>query len=245
VVAEALRERGLDEGAAWWAAERVRTLLDLPLPSALGGDEETLALRLVDAWLAHPAVRPFIRVNAWEGVEWFHRESWEELIAWTDRLEQILGPDGAAAGAASLSPSTLARVLEAAGAVSGYRVDRLREALGAGPEPEPVLLAATPKARSKGRAKAKSATQAPAELYIEAEEVVLSEDGQEIVVVDEVVLAADGEVLVEAVISDEITLAEPVSSAPGKTAKQGKTRKDSKSKKVAKPDKAKKSKKGK
>ena len=75
VVADSLRGRGLDEGAAWWAAERVRTLLDLPLPGSLGGDEATLPLRLVDAWLAHPAVRPFIRVNAWEGVEWFHRES--------------------------------------------------------------------------------------------------------------------------------------------------------------------------
>ena len=94
VVADALRSRGLDEGAAWWAAERVHTLLDLPLPSMLGGPAKTLPLRLVDAWLAHPAVRPFIRVNAWEGVEWFHRESWDELLAWMERLEWILSPAG-------------------------------------------------------------------------------------------------------------------------------------------------------
>jgi glycosidase len=134
VVADALRARGLDEGAAWWAAERVRTLLDLPLPGSLGGDEATLALRLVDAWLAHPAIRPFIRVNAWDGVEWFHRESWEELIAWIDRLGWIL--DDEAGATPPVEPSPIGRLLEAAGEVSGYRVDRLREALGAEPEPE-------------------------------------------------------------------------------------------------------------
>ena len=77
---------------AWWAAERVHTLLDLPLPSMLGGPARTLPLRLVDAWLSHPAVRPFIRVNAWDGAEWFHRESWDELLAWVERLEWILRP---------------------------------------------------------------------------------------------------------------------------------------------------------
>ena len=39
----------------------VRPLVDLPLPSSLDGDAETLPLRLVDAWLASPAVRAFVR----------------------------------------------------------------------------------------------------------------------------------------------------------------------------------------
>ncbi len=89
VVADGLRGHGLDEGGAWWAAERVRTLLDLPLPSGPGGTAASQASRLVDAWLAHPAVRPFIRVNAWDGVEWFHRESFDELLTWMDRLERL------------------------------------------------------------------------------------------------------------------------------------------------------------
>ncbi len=128
VVAEALRAGGLDEAGAWWAAERVRTLLDLPLPSSLGGPAATLLARLVDAWLAHPAVRPFIRVNAWDGVEWFHRESWEELLAWMDRLERALAP--AEAGARRpVRRSTLLRRLGDAAEASGYRVDRLRQAL--------------------------------------------------------------------------------------------------------------------
>ena len=142
VVADALRSRGLDEGVAWWAAERVHTLLDLPLPSMLGGPARTLPLRLVDAWLSHPAVRPFIRVNAWEGAEWFHRESWDELLAWVERLEWILSPEDARLPR-PVERSALEMALTDAADVAGYRVDRLREALGAKPavvaEPEPEL----------------------------------------------------------------------------------------------------------
>jgi hypothetical protein len=129
VVADALRGRGLDEGAAWWAAERVHTLLDLPLPSSIGGPASTLAARLVDAWLAHPAVRAFLRINTWEGVDYFHGESWLELLAWMDRLERLLTPrDERVKRPVELS--VLERTLTDAADASGYRVDRLREALG-------------------------------------------------------------------------------------------------------------------
>jgi hypothetical protein len=131
VVADALRGRGLDEGAAWWAAERVHTLLDLPLPSSLGGPAATLPARLVDAWLAHPAVRPFIRVNAWDGAEWFHRESWDELLAWVERLERVLTPPGERARR-PVGRAALLRTLAETAEASGYRVDRLRAALAGG-----------------------------------------------------------------------------------------------------------------
>ncbi len=151
VVADALRSRGLDESQAWWAAERVRTLLDLPLPSHAGGPAATLPLRLVDAWLAHPAVRPFIRVNAWDGVEWFHRESWDELLVWVDRLELILALPDEPARKAAQRRALLERLAEAA-ETSGYRVDRLRVELGAAPvavvEPGPP---AKPVARGRDR----------------------------------------------------------------------------------------------
>ncbi len=129
VVADGLRGHGLDEASAWWAAERVRTLLDLPLPSNVGGRGSGVALRLVDAWLAHPAVRPFIRVNAYEGVEWFHRESFDELVAWMDRLDRISGASPVNARSTA-RPSAMARRLAAAAEASGYRVDHLRERLG-------------------------------------------------------------------------------------------------------------------
>jgi glycosidase len=129
VVAEGLRGHGLDEAGAWWAAERVRTLLDLPLPSAVGGRPGTVPLRLVDAWLAHPAVRPFIRVNAWEGVEWFHRESFAELLDWMDRLERLQTVE--AEPRTPVRASAVHRRLAEAAEAAGYRVDGLREDLAA------------------------------------------------------------------------------------------------------------------
>ena len=134
VVADALRARGLDEAAAWWAAERVRLLLDLPLPSALDGTPEAVAASAVDAWLFHPVARAFLRVNRWDGVDWFHGESFVELLTWVDRLETILAPAGPAAELREVRA-----VIEAAIEVSGYRVDRLREALA--PESSPVPAA--------------------------------------------------------------------------------------------------------
>ena len=59
VVADGLRDRGLDEAGAWWAAERIRMLLALALPSQLGGRVATLPSRLVDAWFADPSVRAY------------------------------------------------------------------------------------------------------------------------------------------------------------------------------------------
>jgi hypothetical protein len=138
VIAESLRARGLDEAAAWWAAERVRLLVDLPLASSLGDggagvDAPALAARLGEAWLDHPVVRTFLRVNAWDGVEWFHRESWDELVAWHDRLERVTTPPDERA-VAPLARAQVQRRLLAAGEASGYRVDGLRAALVARPD---------------------------------------------------------------------------------------------------------------
>jgi glycosidase len=126
IVVDGLRARGLDEGAAWWAAERVRVLLDLPLPSSVvvaGAAAGAAPGRLFRRWLVRPEIRAFLRINAWEGVEWFHGESLDELVAWAQRIERVVGVADAAAVAAVLAPIT-----EAA-AASGFRVDALVAAL--------------------------------------------------------------------------------------------------------------------
>jgi hypothetical protein len=128
VVADSLRARGLDEATAWSAAERVRLLVDLPLASDVDGPPDGRAARLVDAWLEHPVVRDFLRVNAWDGVEWFNRESWDELVAWAGRLERVLTRADERA-VRPVERSVIARTLTEAGEASGYRVDGLRAAL--------------------------------------------------------------------------------------------------------------------
>jgi glycosidase len=149
VVADALRSRGLDEAAAWWAAERVRLLLDLPLPSSLAGSPESVAASAVDAWLFHPVARPFLRINRWDGVDWFHGESFEELLDWVVRLESILGrAHGLAEDASDLAAGLdeIRATIEAAVEVSGYRVDRLRATLA--PEADETTVEHAPGAVS-------------------------------------------------------------------------------------------------
>ena len=125
VVATALREAGLDEGAAWRAVERIRTLLALPRPSNVGGrSAPERSRRLVEAWLAHPDVRPFIRINRWEGAEWFGRDEWRELLDWALLLDVV---EAAATGADARPSATVIQRLVELGTRAGFRVDQLRE----------------------------------------------------------------------------------------------------------------------
>ncbi|MEX2010892.1 MAG: hypothetical protein WEF51_01510, partial [Chloroflexota bacterium] len=138
VVGAGLRATGLDESTAGTAASRVRALLALPRPSNVGGRTgPERARKLVEAWLAHADVRPLLRVNAWEGVEWFGREEWRELLDWALLLDRL---DGASDGL-----PVVKRLLEAADAAS-YRVDRLRELLA--PAPRRTRATAAPRAKA-------------------------------------------------------------------------------------------------
>jgi glycosidase len=124
-LARALRDRGLDEAQAWAAAERVRLLLAIARPTNVGGrTAPERARRLTEAWLDGEDTRAFLRVNTWEGVDWFARDAWRELLDWVLLLD-LLDADGAAA----TSSSTVVGRLVEAGEASGFRVDRLRASL--------------------------------------------------------------------------------------------------------------------
>jgi glycosidase len=144
VVTAGLRESGFDEAAASAAASRVQMLLALPRPSNVGGRTgPERARRLVEAWLSHADVRAALRLNAWEGVEWFGRDEWRELLDWALLLDRI---DGAADGL-----PVVKRLLEA-GDEAGYRVDRLRELVA--PAPRQTKAAAKPVAQPRTNAAA-------------------------------------------------------------------------------------------
>jgi glycosidase len=123
VVAGALRSAGIDEAGAWSASDRIRTLVALPRPGNVGGRSVSdSARRLVAAWLDHPDVRPFIRVNHWEGVDYFGRDEWRELLDWALLLDGI---DEAEEKARDRSGAVI-RALVDLGERSGYRLDGLQ-----------------------------------------------------------------------------------------------------------------------
>jgi hypothetical protein len=129
VVADAFRALGADEAAAWAEVELLRVLLTLPRAGTIGAAARGRTARLLRAWLADPDVRPFIRVNVWEGVAWFAKEAFERLAGWMvvlDAADAVAsGADDAAVGRALVTSESLADELIRAGEAAGYRVDRL------------------------------------------------------------------------------------------------------------------------
>jgi glycosidase len=138
-----LHDTGFGEGEAWAVTDQVRVLLALPRPSAMRGSASVATARLLDAWLALEMTRVAIGVNTWEGVEYIDRDRFRELLAWAVRLDTI---DGVAARPRVSSARIAARLAEAAES-AGYRIDRLRAALGAAQGPARRRPAGPPRAR--------------------------------------------------------------------------------------------------
>jgi glycosidase len=151
-LAAGLRAAGFDEGAAWSAAERTRLLLALPRPSNAGGrSAPDRARRLVAAWLANPDVRVLLRVNRWEGVDWFGREEWHEALDWALLLDSIDGTRAEARAAGAVTDR-----LRPLGEASGYRVDRLGQLAAPAPRaPRSAGRGASPAGRGASSARSR------------------------------------------------------------------------------------------
>jgi glycosidase len=175
VIAGILRDVGLSEEEAWGATEALRTLLALPRASNIGRPARRRAERLLDAWLSHPDARPSIRVNRWEGVEWFGAEEFDQLVERATTLDiiDLLAADVSVdrrTGTLELTPSAKTRRrasearrfaddLRARALASGYRTDALRAAFG---EAEEAGTAA-PSPKRSGRTEEKLDRRARAE----------------------------------------------------------------------------------
>jgi hypothetical protein len=145
VIAGIFGDLGLDEGAAWRLVALLRMLRRLPVPSSvakLAAAERAPAL--VRALVADESVRPYIRVNVWEGVSWFNRESFNQVLWWMAALDTLDAAGAAAVGAGA----------RAAAAKAGAR-----GVAGAARKASRVAAARKPAPASKGR---KAAGKAPA-----------------------------------------------------------------------------------
>ncbi len=134
VLANVFHDLELDEGTSWRLVALIRLLRRVPLPESVADlppSERPAAM--VRALLADEAVRPYIRVNVWEGVTWFNRESFEHLLWWILALDALrVASDSQLTAAKSKARLTeaarLTAALAKAAATAGYKVDNLEAA---------------------------------------------------------------------------------------------------------------------
>jgi hypothetical protein len=82
LVAGALQDMGLDEGAAWWAVGVVKILISHQRWFALETSEKRQPYPVLMSWLRDSEVHQLLRANRYGGVLWFNREAFDQLLAW-------------------------------------------------------------------------------------------------------------------------------------------------------------------
>jgi AcrR family transcriptional regulator len=129
IIANTLREFGVDEGAAWRAVHLIKALtthqdwFDVAVAAA------RRPAQVLDALLADQDVLRFLQVNRYNEIDWYNKEAFEELLVWLLVIEavqaSVVGEDvPKMLGAAH----DVIVALQQAEAQSEYQVEKLREA---------------------------------------------------------------------------------------------------------------------
>jgi hypothetical protein len=130
-IARVLEDFGVEAGRAWRAVQLIKLMTQhqhwFTAP-------QNRAAQLFEAWLRDDATREFLGVNLYQGVWWFHKESFDELLFWMYTLAVVLsGTDVARAtrriAARRRALFEVVKTLRAAERKSKYQVERLRAAL--------------------------------------------------------------------------------------------------------------------
>ena len=153
-VAAVFRDLGTDEAESWRLVALIRLLHRLPLPGSvahLPADDRAAAL--ARALIADEEVRPYIKVNVWEEVSWFNRESFEQVLWWMlvfDGLEAVAVAAGSKTHVARLlEADRLVTALSRAAEASNYQLDALEAAAAAPSAPSSPSAPSAPSAPSK------------------------------------------------------------------------------------------------
>ncbi len=130
VLADVLRGLALEDDRVAHAVETIRILVALPGISAVEAPADQAPSRLVYAWFQDEEVSEFLGVNRYEGIAWFNKERYEQLLDWfvvVARTRVRSESDGEARTPAALRADALVQALADAGVESAYQVGRLIE----------------------------------------------------------------------------------------------------------------------
>jgi hypothetical protein len=132
IVAGALRDLGLDEGAAWQAVATIKILTSHQRWFEMQAPKKKRAYQVLESWLKDDEVQQFLQVNRYRGVLWFNKEAFEQLLWWmllpavvTVSADPLRPPAEVAQEIVALYD--VVKKLQRAEEESGYQVERLLE----------------------------------------------------------------------------------------------------------------------
>ncbi len=132
LIADALRQIGLDDGATARALALVKTLMSHQrwfdaLSTNTAGDAHLLA----QALFSDADARAYLGVNRYDGILWFNKESFDGLMGWLTALAWLdqADPDMPETRARIERAGEVIQALRRAEQASGYQVDKLLAAL--------------------------------------------------------------------------------------------------------------------
>jgi hypothetical protein len=89
LVADALQDLELDEGAAWWAVGVVKILITHQHWYEVEASKKKRAYQILVSWLRDNEIQQFLQVNRYGGVLWFNEEAFDQLLGWMLTLAAI------------------------------------------------------------------------------------------------------------------------------------------------------------
>ncbi len=130
IISRALVDLGVGQAAAWRSVAALKLLIghqDWWKPDL---KEKLTAYKLLQDWLKDSDLQSFLGVNRYQGILWFNKESFEELLWWffaSAVLDVTTGPDlnGEEVTRQVIDLHGLITSLQAAETDSGFQIDKL------------------------------------------------------------------------------------------------------------------------
>jgi glycosidase len=83
IISGALRDLAWDEGAAWRAVTTIKILTSHQRWFAVESlTPEKRAYQVLESWLKDDEIQQFLGVNRYQGILWFNKEAFEQLLQW-------------------------------------------------------------------------------------------------------------------------------------------------------------------
>jgi hypothetical protein len=132
IIATAVQGMGLSEGAAWRAVETVKILASHQHWFEVQCPETKRAHVVLHSWLSDQDVQRFLQVNRHDGVLWFNKEAFDQLLWWMFAVAAVTISADPNRSADEIAEEIVGcydavRMLQRAEGKSGYQVQKLLE----------------------------------------------------------------------------------------------------------------------